>query len=179
MSEITDLLKAWNNGDKKALDKLLSAVDPELKKIAHAYMRNEKQGHILQTTALVNEALMRLLPANISFENRKHFYGIVARRMRQVLVDYARRDRHPEYVRLDGVVVHDERSEELVVLDEALTKLATISELQATIVECRYFIGLTRAEVAELLGVSESKVDREWNDARRWLKDEMTGDAKQ
>lgn len=179
MNQITELLKAWNNGDKKALEKLLPLVDPELKKIAHAYMRNEKLGHILQTTALVNEALIRLLPKNISFDNRKHFYGFVARRMRQVLVDYVRRAKHPEYVQLDGVAIPDQKSEELAMLDEALTKLAEINELQATIVECRYFTGLNRAEVAELLGLSESKVDREWNAARRWLKNEMTGDAKQ
>src|SRR5688500_3999817 len=170
MNEITDLLKAWNNGDKQALDALVPLVDPELKKIARAYMRNEKPGSILQTTALVNEALIRLLPKNISYENRRHFYGFVARRMRQVLLDYARRAKHAEYVGLDGVVISDEKSNELVMLDEALTKLAAINERQATIVECRYFIGLTRNEVAELLGLSESTIDREWNDARSWLR---------
>src|SRR5688572_10416087 len=131
MNQITELLKAWNNGDKKALEKLLPLVDPELKKIAHAYMRNEKPGHILQTTALVNEALIRLLPKNISFDNRKHFYGFVARRMRQVLVDYARKAEDAEHVGLDGVVIPDEKSKELVMLDEALTKLAGINERQA------------------------------------------------
>jgi|SRR5687768_7075131 len=178
MNEITDLLKAWNHGDKEALEALIRQVDFELKKIARAYMRKEKPGNLLQTTALVNEALMRLLPENISFDNRKHFYGFVARRMRQVLVDYARKAEDAEHVGLDGVVIPDEKSKELATLDEALTKLAGINERQARIVEGRYFIGLTRKEMAKILGLSETTVDRDWKDARGWLKREMTGDAK-
>lgn len=177
-NEITDLLKAWNNGDKQALDALMPLVDPELKKIAHAYMRNERPGNLLQTTALVNEALLRLLPNNISYANRTHFYGFVAWRMRRILIDYARKAKRADYVGLDGLAISAERSNHLIMLDEALAKLAAINERQATIIECRYFIGLTRKEVAELLDLSETTVDREWKDARRWLQHEMTGEAK-
>jgi len=177
MNEITDLLKAWNNGDQQALDKLMLLVDPELKKIAHAYLLNERPGNVLQTTALVNEALIKLIRENIAYENRKHFYGFIARRMRQVLVEYARRTRRPVFVDLDTVAIADERSSELLMLDEALTKLARVDERQAIIVECRYFIGLDRTEVAQLLGVSQTTIDREWSSARAWLKREMTGAA--
>ena len=179
-NEITDLLKAWRAGDKQALDKLLQLVDPELQKIAHAYMRRERPGHILQTTALINEALMKLIREDNGYENRRHFYGFVARRMRQVLVDYARSQ---SGARGRGVDMSEaerqlsEKSEELILLDRALSKLASIDERQATIVECRHFIGLNRKEVAELLDLSPSTVDRDWNFARTWLKREMTGDT--
>ena len=177
-NQITDLLKAWGNGDVKALDELIPLVDPELKRIARAYLRKEQPGHLLQTTALVNEALIRLLPKTISYENRRHFYGFVARRMRQVLFDYARKAGGAKYIGLDGVGLSDEKSNEVIMLEEALTKLAAINERQATVVEYRHFIGLKRKEVAELLGLSETTVDREWKDARLWLKHEMTGNAK-
>lgn len=178
MDEITDLLKAWGAGDMKALDKLLRLVDPELKKIAKAYMRRERPGHILQTTALVNEALMKLLREDIGYENRKHFYGFVARRMRQVLVDYARTTRGRGVDISEAERQSSEKSEELILLDQALSKLASIDERKATIVECRHFIGLSRKEVAELLDLSQSTVDRDWNFARDWLKREMTGNSK-
>jgi RNA polymerase sigma factor (TIGR02999 family) len=184
MNEITKLLKAWNNGDKGALDKLIPLVVHELKKIAHKYMSAERPGNILQTTALVNEALIKLLPEKISFENRKHFYGLVARRMRQVLVDYAKKQsaakRGKRIVeQLDDDMAKDlstERSRELLMLDAALEKLAKEDEQKAMIVECHFFIGLTIAEVAELLGLSKTKVERDWNFTRSWLKREMTGD---
>ena len=174
MHEITDLLKKWSNGDAQALDKLIPLVDKELRKIAHKYMRNERPGHILQTTALVNEALMKLIRENISWENRGQFYGFVARRMRQVLVDYARRTQRADYVDLDDASIPVETREEILLLDQALTKLADIDRRKATIVECRFFIGLTNAQIAELLGVGQSTVDRDWNFARAWLKQEMT-----
>lgn len=180
-NEITDLLKAWHNGSEQALEALIPLVDPELKNIARAYLRNEKPGNILQTTALVNEALIRLLPNNISYENRRHFYGFVARRMRQVLAELARKPKDAEYtkqVALEDVVIPDEKSKELIVLDEALTKLAAINPRQAAIVEYRYFIGLNRREVAELLGLSQTTIDRDWKDARSWVKHEMTGGVK-
>jgi RNA polymerase sigma-70 factor (ECF subfamily) len=174
MHEITDLLKAWSSGDTQALEKLVPLVDDELRKIAHNYMRNERSGHILQTTALVNEALIKLIRENISWENRKQFYALVAKRMRQVLVDYARRTQRADYVDVDEAVIPDETPKEVLLLDEALTKLAGIDERKETIVECRYFIGLTLAEIAELLGVGQSTVEREWRFARSWLKREMT-----
>ena len=177
MDEITELLKAWSEGDTQALNRLVPLVDHELRKIAHHYMRNERPGHILQTTALVNEALMKLIGENISWENRKQFYALVARRMRQILVDYARRDRRVEYTDVDDAVILDEKPKELLMLDEALTKLAEIDERKATIVECRYFIGLTLVQMAELFGVAQSTVERDWRFARSWLKREMTGET--
>ena len=177
-NQITDLLKGWSNGDMKARDELMPLVDPELKKIARAYLHKERPGHILQTTALVNEALTRLLPKNVSYTNRRHFYGVVAWRMRRILIDYARKARRANYVGLDGVAISEQKSEEVIRLEEALTKLAATNERQATVVEYRHFIGLTRKDVAKLLDVSETTVDREWSEARKWLKHQMTGDAK-
>jgi RNA polymerase sigma factor (TIGR02999 family) len=174
MHEITDLLRAWSNGDTQALDRLMPLVDKELKTIAKHYMRHERPGHILQTTALVHEALIRLIRENVSWENRKQFYGFVARRMRQVLVDYARTMK-PDYVELDESIPDEKTPKEIMLLDEALTKLAGIDERKATIVECRFFIGLTLAETAELLGIGQSTVERDWTFARDWLRNEMTG----
>jgi RNA polymerase sigma factor (TIGR02999 family) len=179
--EITDLLKAWSNGDSQALEQLVPLVDDELKKIAHAYMLRERPGHTLQTTALVNEALIRLLGGErIDWHSRKHFYALVARRMRQVLIDYAKKRlaaKGPgaiEHIDLDNAVIAPEMSEELRLLDEALTKLAEFDELKAAIVEYRYFGGYTLKEVAELLDISEAKVEREWRFTRSWLKRELT-----
>lgn len=175
MHEITDLLKAWNQGDKQALDKLIPLVDKELKKIAHAYMRNERPENILQTTALVNEALIKLIRDNVSYENRKHFYALVARRMRQVLVDYARKAPPAKFIDVEDAVIPDKRRpKEILMLDEALTKFAKDHERAAAVVECRYFIGLTLKEVAEVLDISQSTVERDWEFALAWLKREMT-----
>jgi RNA polymerase sigma factor (TIGR02999 family) len=181
--KITELLQAWNKGDSEALEELLPLVDNELKKIAHAYMRNEETRHLLQTTALLNEAMMRLLGQKIAWTSRRQFYALVARRMRQVLIDYARsrlasrRGHGTEHVDLsDAVTPLFEMSKELLQLDEALTRLAEIDERKAKIVEYRYFVGLTFDEVAQVLEISRSTVDREWRFARSWLKDEMTGD---
>jgi len=183
MDEITKLLQAWREGDQQALGKLIPLVDRELKKIAQHYMRNEKAGHILQTTALVNEALIRLIRENLSFENRKHFYGIVARRMRQVLSDYAKqqsaakRGAGAEQVELGDVKDEGfEKSKEVLMLEQALTTLGQIDERKLTIIECRFFIGLTYDEIAELLGTSATTVQRDWRFARSWLKTEMTGE---
>jgi RNA polymerase sigma factor (TIGR02999 family) len=176
VDQITELLKAWGEGDTEALNRLVPLVDHELRKIAHNYMRNERPGHLLQTTALVNEALMKMIGENISWENRRQFYALVARRMRQVLVDYARKERHVEYTDVDEAVIPDEKPKELLMLDEALAKLADIDERKATIVECRYFIGLTLEQMAEMLGVAQSTVERDWRFARSWLKREMTGE---
>jgi RNA polymerase sigma factor (TIGR02999 family) len=177
MHEITELLKAWNNGDTQALEKLMPLVDQELRKIAHSYMRKERPGHILQTTALVHEALIKLIRENVSLDNRKQFYVVVAKRMRDVLVDYVRRRPKAEHVDIDEAVISENKSKELLMLNEALTKLATISERQVTIVECRYFIGLTLKEIADLLGTSPATVDRDWRFARAWLKTQLTGES--
>jgi RNA polymerase sigma factor (TIGR02999 family) len=175
--QITELLKAWSNGDTEALDRVWPLIDPELKKIARNYMRDEKAGHILQPTALVNEALIKLLPENISWENRKQFYGFVAKRMRQVLIDYVRRTQPAEHIDIDEAVIPVEKSKDLVMLDRALNKLADVAERAVTVVECRYFIGLTLAETAQLLGVGQSTVERDWEFARSFLKREMTGES--
>jgi RNA polymerase sigma-70 factor, ECF subfamily len=176
MPEITELLQAWNKGDHEAMEKLMPLVDKELKKIAHNYMRNERAGHILQTTALVNEALIKLIRENISWENRKQFYGFIAKRMRQVLVGYARRRPKAEYVDIDDDIKSDQKSRELIRLDEALKALAELEERKATVVECRFFIGLTIPETAELLGVGTSTVERDWDFSRVWLHQQMTGE---
>jgi RNA polymerase sigma factor (TIGR02999 family) len=179
--KITELLQAWGSGDSQALEKLIPLVDDQLRRIAHAYMQRERSGHTLQTTALVNEALIRLIGGErIDWHSRKHFYALVARRMRQVLIDYANKRlaaKGPgghEHVDLDNAVISPEMSEELSLLDAALKKLAEFDELKSAIVEYRYFGGYTLKEVAELLDISEAKVEREWRFTRSWLKKEIT-----
>lgn len=174
MPEITDLLQAWNRGDKKAMDELMPLVDHDVKRIAHNYMRNERTDHILQTTALVNEALIKLIRENITWENRQQFYRFINRRMKEVLIDYARRTPRVEYIDVDEAVVPDQKSRELIRLDKALEELAEFDERKATIVECRFFIGLTMAEIAELLGVGKSTIERDWDFTRSWLEQQMT-----
>jgi len=182
--EITELLQAWSKGDSQALAKLIPLVDHELRNIAHAYMRRERAEHTLQTTALVAEALIRLMEAEkIDWQSRTHFYALVARRMRQILIEHARqqltakRGNRAEHIDVAAaVLLSSEASEELIMLDEALMKLAKIDERKAKIVEYRYFGGFTLEEVAELVGVSQSTVEREWRLARAWLKREMTTD---
>jgi RNA polymerase sigma-70 factor (ECF subfamily) len=182
--EITELLQAWSQGDSEALAKLIPLVDRELKKIAHAYMRKERPGHILQTTALVDEALIRLIrEEKIDWDNRKQFYALIARRMRQILVDYARKQITKGGTRVAQVGVSeadhltDNASEELLCLHQALTKLETLDPRKAKIVEQRYFGGFTFVEIAKLHGVSKATVERDWNFARQWLRCEIGGDA--
>lgn len=177
---ITELLRAWRAGDAQALDELIPLVDRELKQIARSYMRNEKQGHILQTTALVAEALIRLLQGEtINWQNRHQFYAIVAKRMRQVLVDYARRKSAPkrglgaEHIDVDDAFLTSEQSQELILLHEALEKLSKLDDRKAKVVEYRYFGGFSLEEIAEMLGVSKSTVEREWGLARAWLRREI------
>ena len=182
--EITDLLQAWNRGDPEALPKLLPLVDRELKRIAHAFMLKERAGHTLQTTALVNEAIASLLADDpIEWKSRKHFYAIVTWRMRNTLIEYARerltikRGQGAEHVDFDETIfMSDEKSEQMVMLDEALKKLAKFDERKATIVDHRYFGGMTTEEIAKLLDVSPSTVDREWRFTRAWLYREIIGE---
>jgi RNA polymerase sigma factor (TIGR02999 family) len=179
--QITEMLQAWSNGDRKALGQLIPLVDNELRNIAHGYMKKERAGHTLQTTALMAEALIRLMGQNkISWQSRTHFYSLVARRMRQVLIEHARqqltvkRGERVEHIDVgDAVLMSFEESRELVLLHEALMKLARIDERKATIVEYRYFVGFTLEEIAEQLGVSPSTIEREWRLARAWLKREI------
>jgi len=185
MNEITKLLKAWKSGDKEALDKLMTQIVPELKKIAHKYMSGEKPGNILQTTALVNEALIKLILEKISFEDRKQFYRVVAKRMRQVLIDEAKKRRSAKrgkgaIQQLDDLMaqkISSERSRELLRLDAVLEELANEDEQRAAIVEYHFFVGLTFDEVAKLLGLSKTKVEREWNRTRLQLKRQLTSES--
>ena len=183
--EITELLQAWSKGDSHALSKLIPLVDDELKKLARAKMAGERSGHILQTAALINEALMRLIATErIDWESRTHFYSIVAKRMRQVLVDYARkqsaakRGNRAEHIDVnEAVLMSSETSEELIMLDEVLTKLAKVDELKAKIVEHCYFGGFTQKEVAKILDIPLTTVEREWRLAKSWLKREITSES--
>jgi len=181
-NRITELLQAWGRGDNHALEELIPLVDDELRLIAHAYMRNERVGHTLQTTALVNEALIRLIEGErIDWRSRRHFYALVALRMRRVLIEHARqqlavkRGKRAEHVDVEQAVgLTEEMSEELLLLDAALSKLSEIDERKAKIVESRYFGGFTNEEVAQMLEISPATVDREWRFARLWLKREIT-----
>lgn len=182
--DITDLLRAWSRGDAEALNKLIPLVDRELKQIAHGLMLRERSGHTLQTTALVNEAFLSLLADKpIDWKSRKHFYAIVTWRMRNILIEYARgrlalkRGKGAAHADFDeAVFISDEKSEEMVMLDEALKKLDKIDKRKATIVDHRYFGGMTTEEIADLLDVSPSTVDREWRFTRAWLFREIIGE---
>lgn len=179
--EITDLLQAWSRGDSHALSELIPLVDHELRKLAQVKIARERPGHILQTTALINEALMRLIAGKrIDWQSRTQFYGLVAKRMRQVLIEYARqvlaekRGGRAEHVDVNETVLSREKSRELIKLDELLTTLAKTDELKAKIIEHRYFGGFTVEEVAQILNTSAATIEREWRFARAWLKREMT-----
>src|SRR5262245_34444244 len=160
--EITQWLAGWSNGDRSALEKLTPLVYRELHRLAQAYMRGERAGHSLQTTALVNEAYLRLIDIQqMDWRNRAHFYAVAAQLMRHILVDFARaRDQKKrggewEQVSLDhALVIHSDRTGALLDLDEALNKLSKLDERQSRIVELRFFGGLTETEIAEVLQVS-------------------------
>jgi len=182
--EITQWLTDWSNGDRSALEKLSPLVYRELHRLAQAYMRRERLGHALQTTALVNEAYVRLIEsARQGWQNRVHFYAVAANLMRQILVDFARsRDRIKrggglKQVSLDeALTITADHTAELLNLDEALTKLSKLDERQSQIVELRFFGGLTEAEIAEVLKVSERTIQSDWRLARSWLLRELTGE---
>jgi RNA polymerase sigma factor (TIGR02999 family) len=180
--QITDLLRAWSKGDSEALAKLMPLVNRELKKIAHAYMRNERPGHILQTTALVDEVLMRLIPAEkINWNSRKQFYALIAYRMRQILVEYARIQITGGGTRIAQVGISgadqltDKASEEVLRLHQALMKLARHDARKENVVELRYFGGYTFDEIAKILEVAKTTVERDWQFARSWLSNEISG----
>lgn len=174
--DVTQLLQKWSDGDTAALDELAPIIHSELHRIARRYMGRERAGHTLQTTALVNEAYVRLIGwKNAKFENRAHFFGVSAQLMRRILVDFARKrpkskDTPIYKVSLEeAAVVSDERDADLVALDEALTELATFDERKARIVEMKFFGGLKTNEIAEVLGVAEITILREWQKAKAWL----------
>lgn len=180
--EMTQLLVAWSDGDQEALEQLIPIVYDELHRLAGRYMRRERADHTLQASALVNEVWLRLFDQNVSWQDRSHFFGIAARLMRQVLIDYAR-SRH--YAKRGGDQqrislsqagdLAEVRSAELIALDEALVNLAEIDPKKSQIVELRFFGGLTIEETAEYLNLSHATIEREWKLARAWLKRRMTG----
>src|SRR6266705_2980055 len=183
--EVTQLLVAWSNGDEGARDRLMPFVYEELRRLAHQYMNRERSGHTLQTSALVNEAFLRLVDQrNVHWQNRAHFFGIAAQMMRRILVDYARNRRYAKRggsVRQvsfnEALIVSAERSTEIVALDEALKGLAKLDQRKSQIVELRFFGGLSIDETAKALGVSPGTVMRDWTFAKAWLRREMTNDA--
>jgi RNA polymerase sigma-70 factor (ECF subfamily) len=180
--EVTQLLVAWSNGDKVARDELMSVVYQELHRLAHHHMKRESPGHTLQTSALVNEAFLRLIDQrNVQWRNRAHFFGIAAQMMRRILVDYARQRRYAKrggdacQVTLnDDLIVTDQRSADVVALDDALIELANIDDRKSRVVELRFFGGLNIEETAEVLAVSPGTVMRDWTLAKAWLKRAMT-----
>ena len=174
---ITQLLTAWSDGDRAALDQLMPLVDAELHRLARSYMRRERQGHTLQTTALVNEAYLRLIDQkNVRWQNRAHFMAIAAQVMRRILVDYARRKHYQkrgggaiQVTLAEAESLADDQSPDLVQLDEALTSLSEIDPRRSQVVELRFFGGLSIEETAEVLKVSPTTVERDWTIAKAWL----------
>jgi RNA polymerase sigma-70 factor (ECF subfamily) len=175
--ELTTLLDDWNKGDPAALEKLTPLIYDELRRIAHRYAHRERNGHTLQTTALVNEAYLRLAgDRKPDWQNRSHFFAVTAQVMRHILIDYARRRRYLKHggdaqqVPLAEVAsMADDRAAELVALDEALEELARLDPRKTRVVELRYFGGLSLAETAEALGISLMTVRRDWRAAKAWL----------
>ena len=179
--EFSALLRAWRGGDESALERLTPLVYDELHRLAHGYMKRERPGHTLQTTALVNEAYIRLVDAKlVQWQDRAHFFGIAARLMRRILVDFARsrgyqkRGGRLRKVSLDeALLVSPEPQEDLVRLDDALKALEEFDARKARVVELRYFGGLSVEETAEVLKVSGITVMRDWNMAKLWLLKEL------
>jgi RNA polymerase sigma-70 factor (ECF subfamily) len=176
-NEITQQLIAWSKGDSAALDKLIPAVYQELRRMADRCLRGENAEHSLQPTALVHEAYLRLIDqSRVEWHNRSHFFGVAAQMMRRILIDHAK-TKHREKrggkarkLSLDEIANYaDEPAAELIALDEALKILAEMDERKSRIVEMRYFGGLTVEETAQVLGVSDKTVMRDWNLAKAWL----------
>lgn len=180
--EVTQLLLAWGEGDHAALDKLAPLVHAELRQLAKRYMAQERPGHLLQTTALVNEAFLRLVDwKNVRWQNRAHFYGVSAQLMRHILVDFARAQNYAKrggktcFVSLaEAADVLQEALPDLVALDAALDKLAALDPRQSRVVELRFFGGLSLEEIAEVLKVSLGTVKRDWSLAKLWLLHELS-----
>jgi RNA polymerase sigma factor (TIGR02999 family) len=180
---LTQMLREWGEGDAKVLDSLMPLVYEELRRQASRYLRKERANHTLQTTALIHEAYIKLIDQkSVEWQNRSHFFAIASVAMRRILVDYAR-ERHrekrggsAENLALDEAlqISSDERSVDLIALDEALNRLAKLDKRQAKVVELRYFSGLSIDETAEILGVSNATVRLDWNLAKAWLKQEIT-----
>jgi RNA polymerase sigma factor (TIGR02999 family) len=175
--EVTQLLQDWSNGNHAALDRLTPLVYEELHRLAHQHMKRERGDHTLQTSALVNEAYLRLIDQrNVHWQNRAHFFSIASRLMRRILVDHARAHHYAKRgggalrVSLDeAAFVSQERASELVALDDALTSLAAIDQRKCQVVELRFFGGMSVEETAAALGVSPITIKRDWSTAKAWL----------
>src|SRR6059058_636233 len=179
--EVSKLLRAWTDGDRGALDRLTPIVYDELHRLAQRYMKRERPGHSLQTTALVNEAYMRLVDyERMQWQNRAHFFAVSAQVMRRILVEHARRHNLKrgggvQHVSLDeAAMVGGGQDADLVVLDDAMNALARIDPRKVQVVEMRFFGGLSVEETAEVLKVSTVTVKRDWRAARAWLYRELT-----
>lgn len=180
---VTQLLRAWSDGEEGALERLTPLVEAELRRLARGYMGRERRGHTLQTTALVNEAFLRLTDAQrVRWQDRAHFLGISARLMRRVLVDHARsracRKRGGNVQRLtlnEGLIAAPERALNVIALDRALETLATVDARKSQVIELRFFGGLSVEETAEVLHVSTDTVKRDWRLAKLWLVRELDG----
>jgi RNA polymerase sigma factor (TIGR02999 family) len=179
---LTQLLIDWSNGDQSAFDKLMPLIDEELRRLAHRYMSRERAGHTLQTTALVNEAFVRLVNRkNVNWQNRAHFFGLAAQLMRTILVDHARSHacakRGGGAFKLeldDALVVSQKKAAEVIALNDALNELVRLDPQQSRIVELRFFGGLTVEETAEVLHLSPATIKREWSTAKAWLYHELS-----
>ncbi len=180
--QISRLLAGWEQGNVAALDELTPLIYDELHRIAHRYMRRERPGHTLQTSALINEAYVRLIDQReVHWQNRAHFFAIATKLMRRILVDQARRKRYAkrggdaQKVSLDeGIAAPGGRATDLVALDDALKDLETVDERKSRIVDMRFFGGLSLEEIADALEISVPTVEREWRAARAWLHRAMT-----
>lgn len=182
--EVTQLLESWSAGESSALEDLLPLVYDELRTLAASYLRKERRGHTLQPTALVHEVFVRLVGSEtVDARNRAHFFAIAARAMRRVLVDHARRQQANKRIAAGEKISLDDAPEistepglDVLMVHEALEKFREVNERQAQLVELRYFGGLTNAEAAEVLGVSEGTIERDWKIARIWLHRKMQPD---
>ena len=180
--DITEILQALQGGDEEALDRLFPVVYGQLRDLAHRRLRDERPDHTLNTTALVHEVYLRMAdrPPDVEWSGSHHFFGVAARAMRQILVNYAKAKKAqkrggslPQLQFDEKEFVPAARPDELVALDEALDRLGDLDERQARMIECRYFAGLSIDETASVLGVSRTTVNREWTSARLWLNREV------
>src|SRR5262249_8503014 len=184
--EITQLLLAWHDGDSEALDQLVPLVEVELRRLARTYMSRERASHTLQTTALINEAYVRLIDArDVRWQSRAHFYGIAAQVMRRILVEFARKRNYQKrgggsyQVTLnEGLIVSEAEDLNVLAVDEALNELSQIDERKARVVEMRFFGGLTEKETAVALNVSAETARRDWRLAKSWLLRQLSGERR-
>jgi len=181
LNDVSQLLRAWSDGDQSALERLTPIVYAELRRLAHRYMKGERSGHTLQTTALVNEAYIRLVDyKRMQWQDRAHFFAVSAQLMRRILVERARRQNLKRgagvaHVALDETAIVGERSADLVALDDAMNELARLDPRKVQVIEMRFFGGLSVDETAEVLKVSPVTVRRDWSSAKVWLYGAITG----